>query len=76
MNQRGITFSLRDTFTNITIPGVAENNGTTIYCGTNVHGINEFGLETPIVLKILGKLALLIKKISLLWDVYRSTTTS
>ena len=55
LKQRGIFFSIRDTFTNITVPAVAENNGTVIYCGTNVGGNNKFS-ETPITMIIIGKL--------------------
>ena len=55
LNRRGIFFSIRDTFANITIPGVAENNGTVIYCGRRIHGSNEFG-PNPITLTIIGNL--------------------
>ena len=48
LNKRGITFFSRASFTNISIPGVAENNCTTIYCavssGTSVEFSEEFKL--------------------------------
>ena len=50
LNGRGITFFSEAGFTNISIPGVAENNCTTLYCAVNLGISPEFSDEFKLTL--------------------------
>ena len=60
LNGRGITFFSTEGFTNISIPGVAENNCTTLYCAVSTGITIEFS-EEPVKLTVVGESVNLMK---------------
>ena len=59
LNGRGITFFSTEGFTNISIPGVTENNCTTLYCAVSIGVSLDFSEEVK--LTVVGKSANLMK---------------
>ena len=53
LNEMGITFFSREGFTNISIPGVTDNNRTAIFCAVGVGVAPDFSGE--VTLTVIGK---------------------
>lgn len=53
LDQMGVIYKSEDTSTMLTIPVVAKNNFTEIWCAVLYEGVTEF--SEPIILTIVGK---------------------